>query len=558
MPRKKASAQPRTPEPPAAVELESQAASQASVVEQSVAELPAPTQAVLPVDNEETNKIEQAVPPIALAEFAQERRNFWGRVLLLLLLCAVLVGAVLIFLYRPRAYDERTTSVKFLYNAEDDATVIAVNGTVIGENVDGYCTRYAYDRDGSTCAALIGGDLHLIKDREWQELCVEVKDFYLSQNGGAIAYRTEQGALYYVILDRDQQTSLITKESADRYCLSPDGKELFYTYVYEESVRADIYSRTGSKPNFTKTTGLVPIAIGDKCKFIYYKDEDGKLYYMEAKDGEPVLCFAQDIPYTLTFNRDFGEVLIDSDLGTQLWCKGERVVVPDLKAGEMLILQPNQRAGSNTLPEGDQYLVRSFTKSYYLKKGNAEDGEMLVYLDQKGALTNVSFVRGDESRVTVTDKGVYYLEIVEGEEETQRHLFRCEKGTKEPERLSWEDISEFCVNTDGGRVLYTDRHGALYAMRMDSVPVRLADSIDAGSLCVTADDAFYYTVDDTLYVSENGDEPRELRDTPTIVFADAYTAYFVEIAEEGTLTVRANHRNRRRDTELANNISAIQ
>ncbi len=519
---------------------------------------PAPSNLPAPSDN--TRAVDKSVPPIQMPDLGNERRNFWGRVLLLLVLAAVLAGALLIFLYRPGAYSERVNSVKFLYNEESDETEIAVNGTLLEERVDGSCTTYAYDSDGSICAALIGDELYLIDGRELSSLCEDVADFYLAQNGKAIAYRTVENVLYYAVLGREVETSVISKDTTDpHYCLSPDGKELFYTYVYEESTRIDMYSRTNSKPNFAKTTSFVPIAVGDRCKYIYYKDSEGTLFYATAKDPTPVKCFASEQPYTLTFNRDFSEVLIDGELGTQLWKKGKMQVISALKSGEQLVLQPNQRAAARELPEGGQYLIKSFGKNYYLRKGHEDDGVMLVYLDRKGKLQDVSFVSETESRITVTDKGVYYLEIVEQTEETQRHLFRCKSGETEPERLSWENITEFCVNSDGTCLFYTDHHGALYAMRVGSVPERLADTIVQGSLYATADDVFYYNVDDELYASENGGKPRTVRETPSFVLVDGYTAYFLELDEEdGTVTVSANHRNRRRDTKLAEGVTQIK
>ena len=525
---------------------------------QAQAALP-PAASTLPVQSRAGTALDTAVPPIRMPVTEQERRNFWGRVLLLLTLGAVLAGAVFIFLYRPNTYSERTNSVKFLYNATENTTTVTVNGTAVGEPYAGACTAYSYDSDGGRCAALINGVLYVIDGREVRELYAGVTDFCFSQNGKVIAYRTTESYLYYAILGREVQTSLISKATADRnYCLSPDGKEMFYTYTQEQSVRVDIYSRTNSKPNFAKTTGLVPIAVGDGCKYIYYKDTDGSLFYMEGEKAEPVKCFASEQPYTLTFNRDFSQVLLDGALGTQLFERGERVVMPDLKTGEQLVLQANQRAAMRTLPAAKQYLIKSFSKNFYLKKGNEGDGVMLVWLGRKGELSDISFVDEELSRVTVTDKGVYYLEIAKKAEETQCYLFRCKSGKEEPERLSWENITEFCVNSDGSRLFYTDQHGALYAMAVEGVPDRLADTIDAGTLCVSSHDAFYYSVFGTLYVSDNGSKPRELGRTSARVFVDGYTAYFIEPDANGTFTVYANHRNRRQDSLVASGIAAIQ
>ncbi len=528
--------------------------------EAATPQLPPPNDAKLPVAGGHGGAVKVAVPPVPFPKFERERRNFWGRVLLLLALLAVLAGAVLIFLFRPGAYTERVNSVKFYYDAESDLTTVSFNGEPLEGDFDGECTAYAYDGKGAKCAALIGGDLYLINRKEVSLLCEDVRDFCLAQNGKAIAYRNAEHELIYQILTGKRKTSVITKScTLPDYCLSPNGKELFYTYEQEGVCYADLYSRTNSKPNFAKTAGLVPIAVGDKCHVLYYKDAENTLYYMEGKkDTPPVKCFESAAPYTLLFNRDFSEVLIDGALGTQLWQDGERVTIPELAAGERLVYQANQRAAYRVLSGGGQYLVKTFEKSYYLHEGKEGDGVELMYLGRKGDLSLVTRVIPEESCVTVTDKGVYYLEVEKKPEETQKILWRCKLGKTEAERVSWENISEICFNSDGSRFLYVTKQGALYSMAVSrEVPDRLADYIDEGTLCATAGDAFYYTVDGTLFVSDNGKTPREIGKADAL-FTDGYTAYFVEIGEDGTLDVRANHRNRRRDTEVAGAITDIR
>ena len=74
---------------------------------------------------------------------------------------------------------------------------------------------------------------------------------------------------------------------------------------------------------------------------------------------------------------------------------------------------------------------------------------------------------------------------------------------------------------------------------------------------ITKDHAFYYFVDGVLYVSDNGETPREAHEGADAVLTDAYTAYFF-LEEEGELySVYANHRNRRRDTLLGEHVSHI-
>lgn len=525
---------------------------------------PAPAEKQLPPAERDTlpavsepRAVERAVPPIAFEALVQERRNFFKFLIMFLILGAAMVASAFILLYRPNHYSQRTASVAFWYHEDTAQTTVSYNGKAVGEAISGVCNASMYDATGRRCAALIGETLYLVEADGVREVASAVADFLLSQNGATLVYRTADNQLYYCPVKKELAPSRISGDTRDNtYCLSPDGKELFYTYVQNDVMRIDVYSATNSKPHFAKVTGLIPVAVADSCEFLYYKNADtGELFYYEQQADAPVLCYnGADAP-TLTFNRDFSELILQSTAGTQILRRGKRLTISLLKGSETLEFLPNQCAERRVLQSGVQLLVRSFERGYYLKRGAAEDGTMLMYLGKKGELTLVRAVKDGESHPVVTDKAVYFLEIEQrSEQEILRHLYRCEIGKTEPERISW-DVAEFCVNTDGSRVMYTDHHGALYALQIGKVPVRHADSIDAGTLCVSAEDAFYYYVGEALYVSDNGEAPRVAREDADKVGVDAYTAYFLVKEESGTYTVYANHRNRRRDVQLATGIT---
>lgn len=523
-------------------------------------QLPPPTPN-LPTVKEAPTDVDTAVPPIRFPDFEQEKKNFWSRVLMLLLLGAVIFASVMVLIYRPGAYSERTNSVRFLYTATSADTQIVINGSVLEGRYPGACTAVSYSANGNAAAALIGGTLYLIDGRDVTLLAADVVNFLISQNGKVAVYRTAQNALYYAALGREIETATISTDSCDgRFCLSPNGKEFFYTYIRDEAVYVDVYSRTGSKPLLKSFKGLTPIAVGDRCEHLYYRDEVGDLFYLEKGGEIPVKLYAVALGEpTLTFNRDFSELLIHSENGTQLWVRGERVVIPaNLTTGEQLQLLPNQRVAARSLPLCKQYLQNSFRKAYYLKRGGEQDGLLLMYLNRKGALSVVSFVDEGAGAVTVTDKGVYFLVVEKRDDDSvMKHLYHCAPGKSEAKRLVW-DVKEFLANSDGSCVFYTDQHSALYAMRLGQVEERRADTINAGSLRVTADDAFFYRVGEMLYTSDNGDEPRVLwgEAAPTVL-TDGHTAYFIATEADGTLTVYANHRNRRHAEVIATGVGAI-
>ncbi len=530
---KKPVARAKTPAPPVPVDTAPRAPKPAPRAKKSASPVPVePAVQGLPA----------AEAPVAAQPLvgAEHRRLLLRRLLVLLLLAAILVASVFVYLYRPTDVTSRRHSVRFLYEMASDITTVVVDGKVVGDPLPGLCVSYAYDGDGDTVAALVGGDLYLVRRGRVKLVARTVSDYTLSQNGAALAYRTEEGTLYYGKIGRNVKLSLIVGKASDRYCLSPNGKELFYAFSVEDAQRIGLYSRTNSAPGFAVTMGFVPVAVADHCESLYYRDTaTGTLYYMNDKGESTVLCVGD---VALCFNRDFSELLADTDTETLLWKKGEQVMLPTLEEGEHLRFLANARASLLAVTDATQYLVRSFLEGYYIRTGAEGSGAMLAYLDRKGGLQGVAFVNEARAGVTVTDQGVYYISTPV--DDGQCYLYRCEIGSSEPERLSSTDVSRFKTSNGGDRLFYTDLHGALYTMKLGGTPERLhvSENISPDTICVSAGNFVYYTVGDTLWVSEDGKEPRPLRDVPAHVTTDAHTAYFTGKNPDGSHTVWASHR----------------
>lgn len=487
-----------------------------------------------------------------------QKRSFWSRALVLLVMLAVLAASVVIFMFRPSEYTERTDSVNFLYLPDGNKTVIAVNGTVRGE-VDGTLRYKTCDGTGRVCAALIEDRLYLIKGRKVTEVAATVSDCVLSSNGQALAWRNAANELFYMIVGKKDGTSRISGTATDaRYCLSPDGKELAYTYEQDGILRMDVYSCTGSKPYFSENEGCYPLGVSDKCRYLYYTNDEGALYVLVQKTGKSVLCGNEPNLGHLIFNRDNTELLFCNGTETRLFVNGERLLLPTLLSTDSLELLPNRRVSIREVVAGKQYLMETLCNNYYLHYRGT--GKMLVFLERqkdKGALLDVYAVDGRES-ITVTDKSVFFLSTSQGTA-THTNLYYCKTGKTEADDLHW-DVSKFCTNVDGSRILFTDVHGALFAYRLEAFPERLCDTVIEDSITVTADDTFYfYREQGSLWVSDNTDQPRTVREGVAGVLVDGKTAYYVtDITEDGYGTVYSNYRNTRKDTKIAERVAAIQ
>jgi hypothetical protein len=237
---------------------------------------------------------------------------------------------------------------------------------------------------------------------------------------------------------------------------------------------------------------------------------------------------------------------------TRFFVKGERMLVPGVGAADTLYLEANQRVAKRERVVGLQYLMDSFCDNYYvLYTGTACK---LIYLERakgQGTVTHISFVDGP-GQVSVTDKYVFFLLTDRGESANHTNLWRCSTGKTEETMLEW-NVSTFIPNVDGSRILYTDVEGALYSCTVGAAPVRLCDGI-FGTVCgVTLDDAFYFfRAEGQLWVSDNGETPRPVREGVSAVRTDCHTAYFLtDIGENGTGNVYANNRNRRADEQIA-------
>lgn len=486
----------------------------------------------------------------------EEKRNFLSRIALLLVLLVVVVVSVLIFAFRPSEYTERTDSVNFFYRPEQNVTVIAVNGTVRGE-VGGELSYKTCDGTGRVCAAILESKLYVIKGRDVTEIDDAVTDCVLSSNGKYLAWRTESGELYYSAVGKKDSTYRISGQcSDDRYCLSPGGKELLYTYTGNDGVlRLDVYSGTGSKPYLSHNESLYPVAVADRCRYVYYTDAEGALYVLNTKDNQRRLCGDHPDLECLIFNRSNSELLFYNDGKTRIFRKGENVILPDLGSSDILRLIPNRRVAYREQRVGTQLLQESFFDNYYVYY--ADSTVKLVFLERKktqGTVTDVSFADSADV-ITVTDKSVFFLQTSKGSA-THTNLYRCKTGKTEVLDLQW-DVQDFCANVDGSRILYIDVHGALYSLRVGAVPEILYDSVVVEKgMAVTKDDAFYfYREEGKLCVSDNGETPRELRDGVWAVAVDGHTIFYAtDMAEDGRCTVYSNYRNRRKDIKIATDV----
>ncbi len=489
-------------------------------------------------------EVGEAHPPVGFPG-EMVKRHFFARLGVLLLLAAVLTASVFIYLYRPTSYVERTNTVNFLYAAGENKTTVVVNGVVRGA-LDGALQGATHNARGDIYAAVVGDTLYLIRGKHIISVAQGVRDYQLSAGGAALVYRTAENHLYYRQTGKRDSALLISKGCMSAaYCLSADGQELVYTYQREGDATPllQIESFTDSKPYIDSVAGLVPVAVSNKCNYIYFTDESGALFIYNRKLGKRVKCADAPDKGSLAFNRDCTEMLFTEGGATMLFIKGERRQIAGVAAQDSLTLLPNRRVAALPRENGVQYMTASFLNAYYLHLVGT--GKQLARLDRRGRLSDISFV-DDASDVTVTDKGVFFLLTDKSSTDTHTVLYRVRPRRQDKELVAW-DVLRYQTNVDGSRVLYTGHQDALYAWSAAQDTKRLCDSVLPDSLTVTADDVFcFYRADGVLAFSDNGRAVRDIATGVQNFLVDTHSVFYIIQSSDGvSTTVYINYRNAR-------------
>lgn len=510
-------------------------------------DVPAPAGADVPA-TADGHEIGRAVPPVDFPDRVT-KKSIARRVLVLLLTVAVLGAAMFIFFFRPAEYTEKIGSVVCMYDETANATAVIVNGKEIG-TVGGRIAAEQTDGRGYTAILRTNeGELWLVRGGKIRLVNANVTDAVLASEGGVLAFRTADGVLYRSGTGKKDTAQLVSNEvpEGEAFCLSPSGKELIYTSAVGGTVKAELSSMRGGAPYLTDTGNYRPVALADKCRFIYFRDAENTLYIYNAKTARMTNC-GTFLAGSLVFNRDFSEVFFKNADSCRFYKDGTALTLTGLSGGETLLLLSNQRVAQRENVGGVHVLQKSLLGCYY--NYAAVGGNSLVYLTVKKGKVQMEVIHSlDEGSATVTDKYVFFLSTDKTPTDVRSNLYAVKNGKTAFERLM-SDVEEYCANVDGSRILYRDAHGPLRAMRMGYSPTQLSDGFQAGTLCVTLDDTYYFlTEDGALYRSENGETPEKVADGVRFVATDAHVAFFLQ--ENGAqYELFTNYRGRRKNTRV--------
>ncbi len=495
--------------------------------------------------------------PIRMTQ--EERRQLWGRLGAILLFVAVIAAAVLIFVFRPTSYTEKTHSVVFLYMPEHDATIVVVDGEVEGDSF-GYPGRVSFRADngeGDVCAAIIGNTLYVVDGDEVEKYGDNVTDCTLSAEGDYVAWRNTAQALFYAEVGAPEGVKCAGEcAPMAQYCLSPDGLELFYTYKGTDGVtRITLISLSGNQLIFNEDQNLTPVAVADGSAYLYYVNAQGALFVLNGETGFITKC--ADNPHELVFNADFSQLLVRDGGESRLFVNGVLMGINDLGPTDYLELQPNRRVADLPVYMGTHCLTDSLLEQYYVLH-HTGTSKKLIYLAQEDDRGQMQEVAYGVEQVTVTDKYVFFLQTAVGAD-PHTDLFCAETGEVES-NFCYGYVSSYQTNVDGSRLTYITNTG-LYSGKVGDILEWLSDYVvrDRG-VDVTCDDAFYYyKAAGELYVSDNGETARLVSEGVDWFFTDGHTLYYgVGFADDGLGTVYANHRNSRKSDMVLNGVGIAE
>lgn len=487
----------------------------------------------------------------------EERRRLIGRIGALLLIVAVLAGAVLIFLFRPTEYTERTYSTAFLYLPDRDVTLIVSDGEIEGDE-NGYRGRLTYRTDngkGDVSAVIIGETLYVIDGGDVVKIGDRVIDCVLSAEGDCVAWRNADMLLYYAEIDDPEGAKRVTEcAPCPEYCLSPDGQELLYTFAGEDGAfNLGLLSMSGNEWLFDEYRNMKPVAVSDESRFLYYTDANGALYVLNSENGEKTPC--GDQPRELIFNRDFSQLLMKNGNESRLFINGARFGIDGVHAAHSLELQVNRRVAVLPVLGGYQCLTESLLDQYYMY--TTDTASVLVYLTEEDDRGNMAEVAHGAENLTVTDKYVFFTQTSVNPD--PRTDLKCvEFGEVDPVPC-YGDVSDYCTNVDGSRLTYITSKG-LYSGKPEEMLEWLSDDIERDrGVSVTCEDTFYYfKLPGELWTSDNGEEPRKLADGVDWFFVDADVMYYgVGFADDGIGAVYANVRNSRKSDLLIDGVGRV-
>lgn len=333
-------------------------------------------------------------------------------------------------------------------------TLIAVGEKILSDKADGELTgEPVRSADGKTTAFLTYSKnenssfytLYAVRNKKLIRITNNISSsFTLASSGNAVCYTDREGSLKINALS-SQSDSLIS-ESADEYCVSPDGKTVIFSSYDESGLSYNLYCcKKGAVSEIG--TGLVPVGVENNAENIYACDTEFKTLYSVSSDGKEKNKISDITDPNILFNSDCTQMIFNSDSGTYICFSGSvrKIIYPFTGASpvfpdECIPIVTNEKHGVKIYPTDD------FTDMYYY----LTEQKTLSYIDSNCARNDIS---DDVTNVSASSdlKYIYFTD-------SSKSLYII-KNKKEPICIK-NEVSDFNISNDGKLYSFTNSSGA--------------------------------------------------------------------------------------------------
>ena len=478
---------------------------------------------VVPETAEEVRTETAAVEASEPDKKKKKKKSVVGKIVLalalVLILALVAAAAFCIFKFvLPSSKIPEVSEWNLFYNDEKDITLLSLDGhylkdVEIAGKVEKECTSY----DGRVrLLTSDDGTLYAVDKSGLKKISTEAEDgIVLSDNGNMVAYRNSDGTLFLFDLKREERYKIAANAEEDGYVLSPDGKALVYTVESKSNKDTDLVLWSKDSTQII-ANDVIPIAVSDKARYLYYLDPSENALYVSDSKGESSKISKDVLPeYRFIFNRNYSEILfLTSDLKTYISRKGgEKEKILSKILFPLNIYEASMNGFDNQwndicwrLPartlvnqsyysgEGELYYVDRYLDAIKIASGVPAElytnGKLICYKKDSSLFYTESSADASPEKIAhnigdyvmTKDSGdIFYIN-------SNDELMLIRKGDVEPERIA-NDVKEFVVSDDGNYIYFRNSDDMLLLCRNKKKAVKIADDVldfyitDDGKYC---------------------------------------------------------------------------
>lgn len=394
-------------------------------------------------------------------------------------------------------------SILFQYSEATEETACIAGGKIVA-SFDGYASSTAYSLDRSAAAVLSSDEtLYAVTGKGMAKVSDDVYDFVISNDGTGIAYITDydyyesSGALY---LYNVKSASSEKIASAALYpAISPDGKTVAYIGDIDgdDSFKGYV-SVNGKTPELIKSN-VLPMAVADGGKYLYYCKMESLFYYAGSGDlyvkkggNETKLASGYYLYSTACFNKDYSQILYSSDDKTYISVNGgEKTKL--FNEGSFSLVYPANASVKYSFSGSvaHVYDIDGFAQKTVV----ASNG--IYYIDKGYEASRVTssyyyyFISDDGNTLLYTKSGKLYK------------VDDLKKSTDGKAITGGDEIYSFTADSSCAKIYYLNYDDELYYQKGSSAAKKIADDVESFTLGGDGS-TLYFVSDEILYMSKNG------------------------------------------------------